>query len=276
MPLLDPKVDVVFRMLFAQPRNERLLVALLTAVLRPTVPIAHAKELDPELPCDLVTDRGVRLDVLVELEDGRLVDVEIQCDPRGAPGARWLYHWSRLYSGRLRRGGPYDDLAPVVCVVFLDAKTDARRFHSTYRVLEVHDHSELCGDLEVHVVQLPRLDDRALELLANEDPIMAEAKEELEIPSRQPSARRLAQMRRDAEIERRLDRAADLAEGRAEGRAEACAKLRETLVAAIAKRGRTPLPHQRARIDECDELDQLTAWLSAAWEAPSLDALFQA
>ena len=49
---------------------------------------------------------------------------------------------------------------------------------------------------------------------------MAEAKHALEILSREPSAQRIAEMRREAEIARRLDRAEDLAQGRAEGRAE--------------------------------------------------------
>lgn len=72
MDLLDPKLDVVFKMLFAAEGNEHLLVSLLTAVLRPSSPIAHVQVANPELPKELASDRGVRLDVLVELEDGRI------------------------------------------------------------------------------------------------------------------------------------------------------------------------------------------------------------
>ena len=49
---------------------------------------------------------------------------------------------------------------------------------------------------------------------------MAEAKQALEILSREPSAQRIAEMRREAEIARKLDRAEDLAEGREQGLAE--------------------------------------------------------
>ncbi len=72
MDLLDPKLDVVFKMLFAAEGNEHLLVSLLTAVLRPCSAIAHVQVANPELPKELASDRGVRLDVLVELEDGRI------------------------------------------------------------------------------------------------------------------------------------------------------------------------------------------------------------
>ncbi|MBI2373596.1 MAG: PD-(D/E)XK nuclease family transposase, partial [Deltaproteobacteria bacterium] len=36
---LDPTLDVVFKMLFAAPENRDILIALLTAVLRPASPI---------------------------------------------------------------------------------------------------------------------------------------------------------------------------------------------------------------------------------------------
>ncbi|MBI2388106.1 MAG: Rpn family recombination-promoting nuclease/putative transposase [Deltaproteobacteria bacterium] len=287
MKLLDPKLDVVFKMLFAEPGNGRLLVSLLTAVLRPKAPIAHVTVIDPEVPKELVTDRGVRLDVLVELEDGRLVDVEMQCDPRGGHGARWLYHWARLYSGRLRRGDDYDELEPVVCVVFLGARTPAHRFHSTYEVREIHDHALLSGVLAVHVVELPRLerassegegvelqrwarflrfdDERALDSLASESPIMAEAKHALEVLSREPSAQRIAELRREAEIARRLDRAEDRADGRAEGLAEGRERGRaEAIRASIESFCRTfgiDLDDgRRARLDAFNEVE-LTALL---------------
>lgn len=242
MALLDPKLDVVFKMLFADEANRALLESLLTAVLRPSSPITRLSVLNPDLPKDLTTDRGVRLDVLVELSEGRVVDVEMECDSRRAHGSRWLYHWARLYAARLRRGDGFDRLEPVVCVVFLDAKGGNDRFHSIYQAREATDQSLLTDTLAVHVVQLPRLDraaqegeslelgrwarflrledERALDSLATESDIMAQAKQALEILSREPSAQQIAEMRREAEIARRLDRAEDRAEGRAEGRVE--------------------------------------------------------
>jgi len=112
----------------------------------------------------------------------------------------------------------------------------------------VHSHALLSDVLSVHVVELPRLDqanvegesvdlqrwarflrfgdERALESLANEAPIMADAKHALEVLSREPSAQRIAEMRREAEIMRKLDRAEDLAEGREQGLAEGEARAR--------------------------------------------------
>lgn len=194
----------------------------------------------------------MRLDVLVELKNGTLIDVEMECDARRAGGERWLYHWARLFVSTLRRGESYEEVDPVACIVFLDARTPTRsRFHSIYEAREVHDHSRLSPTLAIHVIELPRIaqareehsnpelqrwarflrveDEAALESLAEESPIMAEAKHALETLSREPSAQKIAELRRDAEIFRRLERAQDLREGRAEGLAVAILSVCEVL-----------------------------------------------
>lgn len=207
--------------------------------------------INPELPKDLAADKGLTLDVLVELEDGRIVDVEMQCDGRGALGARWLYHWARLFSSTLRRGEKYERLEPVVCIVFLAARTPANRFHSIYEAREIHDNVRLSDALAIHVIELPKLelaaaegegvdpqrwarflrfeDERELDSLASETPIMADAKHALEILSREPTAQQLAELRREAEVETRLERMVNLAEGRKLGREEGLVEGRAEL-----------------------------------------------
>jgi predicted transposase/invertase (TIGR01784 family) len=98
--------------------------------------------------------------VLVELEDGTLVNVEMQCDPRGASPKRWLYHWGSIFSDQLERGDEYERLEPVVCIAFLAHRSPEpeRRFHAVYRVLEVHDGTTLSDALEIHLIELPRLE----------------------------------------------------------------------------------------------------------------------
>ena len=151
----------------------------------------------------------------------------------------------------------------------------------------MHSRRVLSEALRIDVVELPRLeaaheegepeqlqrwarflrfDDRTtLEFLAKEDPIMAEAKSALELLSREPSARRIAEMRRDAEIERRLDRAEDLDEGREQGleqgRAEGLTEgLRKAIVAVC---GVLDIELDSARTTAIATADEVTlsAWL---------------
>ncbi len=101
---LDPKLDLVFKMLFGAPENRDLLRSLLEAVLNPTSPIREIEVLRSDLPTEGVDDKGIALDLRVRLANGEQVDVEMQTQPRPAQRQRALYYWARLYGGQLTRG----------------------------------------------------------------------------------------------------------------------------------------------------------------------------
>ncbi len=155
---LDPMLDVVFKLLFSRPNSEELLISLLTAVLRPPSPIESVVILNPELEKETVRDRGVVLDLRVKLHDGSQINVEMQAQKRPGMRLRMLYHWARLYGFQLVRGDEYLTLRRSACVFLLGYdELPSRRFHSTFQVLELHDHAPLTDQLELHLVQLHRL-----------------------------------------------------------------------------------------------------------------------
>ena len=155
---LDPTLDVVFKLLFASPDSQDILISLLTSVLRPSVPIESVTVLNPEIPGELTADRGVKLDIHVTLADHRHVDVEMQSQSRSSMRKRALYYWARLYDTQLQRGKPYQDLEPCICIFLFDYnELPSSRFHSKFLALEVHDHDRLCDQLEIHIVELPKL-----------------------------------------------------------------------------------------------------------------------
>lgn len=107
--------------------------------------------------------------------------------------------WSRLYSGQLQRGASYVDLQRCIGIWITDfSELSGARFHSTFRVLEVHDGEPLTEHLELHWVELPKLpgalerngepdlvawgkflaavEDEELETLAMEHPVLKQAK----------------------------------------------------------------------------------------------------
>jgi len=109
---LDPTLDIVFKMLFGSQAGREALIDLLTAVLRPPRPITDVRVLNPEVGREQVGDKGIVLDLLVELSDGTRIDVEMQVARRAGLRRRAIYYWSRLYSGQLERGQPYTALRP--------------------------------------------------------------------------------------------------------------------------------------------------------------------
>lgn len=134
---LDPTLDIVFKMLFASPESTDTLIALLTAVLRPVSAISSAEVLNPEVTREQVDDKGIVLDILVRLQSGARLNVEMQAQNRAAFAGRALYYWARLFGGQLERGQPYLELVPVTSVLFLDySQLEGSRLHSTFRILE--------------------------------------------------------------------------------------------------------------------------------------------
>ena len=154
---LDPMLDIVFKMLFGSQAGREALIDLLTAVLRPPRPITDVRVLNPEVGREQVGDKGIVLDLLVELSDGTRIDVEMQVARRAGLRRRAIYYWSRLYSGQLERGQPYTALRPVISVIFLDyVEFDTTRFHSTFRIMETQEHFTFSNALELHVIELPK------------------------------------------------------------------------------------------------------------------------
>ena len=243
---LDPKLDVVFKLLFAHPASKSPLISLLTAVLQPAVEIVDVEVLNPDMPRQDAADKGIVLDLRVRLADGRLIDVEMQSQWRSGSRKRFLFYWAKGFITQLQRGDDYAKLEPVIVVVFTDYRElESERLHSTFRLLEVTHHEELCDDMEIHFVELPNLKrsydqeraanrmltgwssflaaktDEEVEAAAMEDPMIDQAKEVLESLSEDPKVRELASWREAHlaldKMQREMERREALEEGREEG-----------------------------------------------------------
>jgi predicted transposase/invertase (TIGR01784 family) len=301
MVRLDPKLDVVFKILFADPSNKDLLLSLLTAVLRPQRPIVDAEVLNPEVPRELAADKGIVLDLRVSLADGRHVDVEMQSDPRPGLRKRAMYYWARMYGSRLFRGMEYTQLEPCISIFFLGYRElSARRFHSIFRVLEVHDQEPFSNQLEIHVVELPKLpeignEDRAVEgplvgwstfllapseealqALTKTNPIFEKAMNALESLSAKPDVQAIARERELALLTYKLELAEAIAEGESRGEARGEARglaegRAQSLITILVARGLDPSEDLRRRIAACTDLATLERWIARAIAAKSAD-----
>lgn len=266
---LDPILDIVFKMLFAGAENEEALIDLLTAVLRPRVPIVSAKVQNPEVRREQVNDRGIVLDVLVSFVDGTQVDLEMQATRRPAFPNRALYYWARLYASQLERGQPYTALRPVISILFLDyVELPTPRFHSEFRVLEVNEHFAFSDALTLHVIELPKCragradgrpsgakggtpqedgtllawtrflgakSDEEVKEACMSNPVIAKTNDLLERLSATPSAQELARQRQLALDTYRIEMGAAKEEGREEGREEGSARELRAGILALAE-----------------------------------------
>lgn len=276
--ILDPKLDVVFKLLFASESNRDILVALLEDVLLPTTPIVRVEVLNPDVEKELTEDRGLILDILALHADGTRSNIEMQSRNRGDTAKRALYHWARMYRDGVRRGDEFEDLTPCRVVFFLSYTLfESTRLHSTFRVLEAHDGGALNGDLELHFVELTKLrrdpvdaNDpaaawaRFLAARSAEErrssavgkPNIEKANAALEALSEDPKAQTLARWREDAirldRVERASARRAAHTEGVEKQRRAGVRRICETLQIEL-----TPEREQRLAAASPDELDAL-------------------
>lgn len=238
MELLDPTVDVVFKLLLT--REEALLRDMLEAVLGR--PVRSLTILDADIPGELVGDKTVILDIRAQLEDGTRVDVEMQVRIPPTLRPRLVYYGARDFSAQLARGEGYERLTPTVVIVWTVEPLfpDLDQLHSIFELRERRTHRLFGDQLAIHVLQLGSVgtpseaeeDARVvrwarfltareldtLEALAKESPIMSLAKQTLEALSQDPQAQRLARERAEAQIFYRMDLAASREEAEREGR----------------------------------------------------------
>ena len=237
--LLSPSLDFVFKSLFALPANKDMLISLLSAVLRPASPIRDVTVLNPELPKTAASLRALILDLHAVLDDRREVDVEMPTLVPAGTRPRSLYHWSRVFSEQLVPGGTFVDLRPCVAIFILARPAlPWRRLHSTFRVLEIHNHQALCDDLEVHFVELSKLgygraennadlldwstflacrDEAAIDAAARRNPMIAKARSELVRLSADKKARYLARKREEYLLMQQFEKAEARRQGIQEG-----------------------------------------------------------
>ncbi len=291
MELLDPTLDVVFKLLLT--REEALLRDMLEGILGRAI---HALDvIDADIPGELVGDKAVILDIRAELDDGTRVDVEMQVRVSPTLRSRLVYYGARDFSAQLVRGEGYDRLTPTVVIVWTVGPLfpDLDRLHSIFELRERHTHRLFGDQLAIHVLQLGsvgasatagedarvvrwarflRARDRALlDQLATESPIMSLAKDTLHELSQDPKAQRLARERAEAQIFYRMDVAAEREEagreGREEGRKEGRAEL---LLELLGLRFGSPSAIVRAQV-EAATIEQLDAWARRLLTAASID-----
>jgi predicted transposase/invertase (TIGR01784 family) len=290
---LDPKLDIVFWMLFGEERNRALLISLINAVLKLSVPIDTVDVLHSEPERSTVGDKAIALDVRVRLVGGEQIDIEMQSQRHPGLAERILYYWARLYAGQLSRGDDYLSLRRCAVVLFTSfPMLVGRRFHSVFEARERHDGELLSEQLEVHVLELPKLGhgfasndepnlvlwgkflaattDAELDALAMEDPVLKQAKEALEGLSADPLARMRAEQRETALMAYRLGIGTAWHEGKAEGRVEGKAETLRTL--ASLRFG--ALPDSAARRIAAASEAELDSWIERVLSADSAATLF--
>ncbi|TBU93267.1 hypothetical protein DNJ95_12025 [Stutzerimonas kirkiae] len=297
-PLLDPRLDVIFKRLFAEAPD--LLADLINAVRSDEPPIVELQVLNPQIAPEELTGKFIVLDILARDQTGQLFNIEMQTRNHAGWPSRSLYYLARNLGRQLQVGDGYQRMQPVIGIHLMDF--DLFEEEQACWAFELRDRQRpqvrLDRSLQLHLIELPkadRLHSQGGSALADwilylkhwqedvlmqsiESPAIKKARERLQALSDDDEARRLAFVRERAlhdEVTEKAEaeargRLAGKAEGKIEGKIEGRADtLRNQL---RLKFGALPDAFEQ-RLQSADEAE-LTTWTERVLFAEQLEQVF--
>ena len=172
-PLMSPKIDFVFKLIFGDSKHKEITIAFLTAVLNlPPGVLADIEIINSELLREYKEDKKGILDVRVKTQDGRQINIEIQILPTEFMPERTLFYWSKMFTSQIHSGEGYELLKKCITINIVDFDcTPLKQVHSCYHLTEDKQGHCLTDVLEVHFLELPKLFEEGI-TVSNDDAIV--------------------------------------------------------------------------------------------------------
>ena len=235
--ILKMKDDIVFKAFFS--RNENYLKSFLSAILGRQIKIkkvihdARLEQLTKEMKYGI-------LDLEVELEDGEIVNVEMQLKNNKNIEKRTTFYASKKIVEQLEPNGNYEDLKRVIVIAILDYNlTNLKEYITeTIRVVSNHKEYELNNIVKYYYIELekfrkqnPNMQDERnqwlafidmergdlLEMAKKENKEIKDAVKDYEVLTGDEEIKRLAEIRLMSELEEQSALASARAKGTEEG-----------------------------------------------------------
>jgi predicted transposase/invertase (TIGR01784 family) len=160
--LLNPKNDFVFKKLFVESLPS--LTDLINAIRHPEAPIEVVEILNPRIEPDELLGKYIVLDILARDGQGHFYNVEMQVRRRPDWSARSVYYMAKALAEKLKSGGAYSTLQPVIGIHLLDFElfTDDQQAHQALWCFELRDRTQpaVCvgREIQLNIIELPKAD----------------------------------------------------------------------------------------------------------------------
>ena len=155
--MLSPKNDIIFKKLFGKKGNERIVKDFLEAVLEIKISSVELGKETQLLP-DKIDEKIGILDVRATLDDGTVIDIEMQNMNHGNITKRITYYLNLLYSGELSRGKSYHELNKAIAIGILNFNyfDDIEEYHTVWKMTERNNKDKILDEQEIHFIELPK------------------------------------------------------------------------------------------------------------------------
>lgn len=218
------KNDIVFKAFFSRKGNEEFLIDFLKGLLKIDIEKIKVKEevnleqLKPE-------EKGGRLDLQATLDNGIVVNIELQMENEYNIEKRTAYYSSKVLARETKRGTDYKDIEQVIMINILNYELLGfdEYISKTAIVLDKHRDYEVIKNLQWYFIELPKfrrahpdlnekidqwlvfLDDNdkeAIRLAEKKNPTIKKAREEMTYLTGDEAVQRLQDLRDKWEMDR--------------------------------------------------------------------------
>lgn len=224
---LNLKNDIIFKAFFSRKGNEEFLVDFLKALLKIEIKQIVIKE-EVNLQQLSSKEKGGRLDLQAILNDGIIVNIEMQIQNKRNLKERTTIYSSKILAREVSRGTKYEDIKQVIMVNILDYEMLGfeEYISETAIVLDKHREYEVLKGIKWYFVELPKFrkahldmsekinqwlafiddyDREAIQLAEKNNKTLERARVEMNYLTGDEAVRRLAELREDWAMDRNSD-----------------------------------------------------------------------
>ena len=158
---LNPRVDFAFKKLFGSTANKDVLISFINAVVSKADQVIDVTLLNPYNEKEHSADKLSILDIKATDEKGNQYNIEMQLTDQVYYNQRALYYWSKLYTSQLQEGDAFNTLKKTISINILNFNYfDAEpNYHNIFKILHINSHKSYFEDLELHFIELNKVDD---------------------------------------------------------------------------------------------------------------------
>ncbi len=217
------KNDVIFKTFFSRKGNEIFLIDFLEALLEIKIEEIQIRE-EVDLERLAVEEKGGRLDLQAKLNDGIIVNIELQIKNHKNIKERTTLYGAKVMAGETEKGTKYEDIHKVIMINILDYKLLEYDDYisDTVIVLNKHRECEVLTGIKWYFIELPKfrkqnpdmnekinqwlafLDDKnkeAIKMAEKKNATLKKARIEMNYLTGNAEVRRLAELREKWEMD---------------------------------------------------------------------------
>ena len=154
---LNLKNDVIFKTFFAKKGNEEFLIDFLNALLKIEIKKIRIRE-EVNLERLAEDEKGGRLDLQAELNNGLIINIEMQIKDEKNIEKRTMVYAAKTISRETKKGTKYEEVKQVIMINILDYEFLGfdEYISETVTVLDKHREYEIMKDIKWYFIELPK------------------------------------------------------------------------------------------------------------------------